>query len=187
MTTRTDLFLPIHKGLRRLLFDLGGRLARADFADAKEVRQVLDQMEATLAFLKEHAHLEDTHVLVELRRVAPRVAAEIAAEHAHLESLERSLTREAGILALSAGREREMAGARLLGLWNRFVAAHLAHMDREETEANEALWAHLSEEELLGVRGRTAAALGPERLAAWAEVVLPALNPKERAALAAHQ
>jgi hypothetical protein len=65
----------------------------------------------------------------------------------------------------------------------RLVAEHLQHLDREETLANRALWAHRTDEQLQEMEGRIVGPIPPERLAEWLEVMLPVMNRAERSEL----
>ena len=63
------------------------------------------------------------------------------------------------------------------------VGLHLAHMQREEIDANRALWSALDDEELFAIRGRIVANIPTERYVEWMKLVLPAVSPAERRAM----
>jgi hypothetical protein len=58
-------------------------------------------------------------------------------------------------------------------------------MLQEETRANRVLWAHTTDAVLLAVQGEILAAIPPEELADWTELMLVAGNLTERAELLA--
>jgi iron-sulfur cluster repair protein YtfE (RIC family) len=181
---RLDLFTTIHRGLRVLLFDVARAAARIDAARDDEVDALVSQVERLLEYLDEHAGNEDRHILPALRTVAPELEAFFAADHRRLDALQRRVGAAAGALELAAPADRAAAAAALARGLNELVAAHLAHMHREETDANAALWGRLADEELLAIQGRIVGGIPPERRAEWMELVLPAVSPAERRRLA---
>jgi hypothetical protein len=174
------MFTTIHKGLRALLFDAAAESGRVDVTVTSEIDALVARIECALAFLEEHAEVEDRHLLPALRTVAPELAASLAAEHRALDDLQHEVERAGDALLAAAPPERAGAVAALARAFHRLLAAHLGHMGREETEANAALWAALDDGELLAIRGRVVRSLGPERHAEWIAMIRPALSPQER-------
>ena len=60
-TPRPDLITPIHKGLRRALFDTALALARTDFTAEAEVAAAQEAVATCFEYLREHAEHEDRH------------------------------------------------------------------------------------------------------------------------------
>jgi hypothetical protein len=54
------------------------------------------------------------------------------------------------------------------------------HMSCEETEVNETLWAHYTDDELADIRGRLQGSIPPPRFAEWFALMVPAMNLQER-------
>ena len=44
MAATEDLFTPIHKGIRSMIYGLGGRLQSTDFTRDEETNRILDQL-----------------------------------------------------------------------------------------------------------------------------------------------
>lgn len=175
---RADLFTTVHKGLRAILFELSVEVARVDLADPAAVDALLARLGRVCAFLDEHARHEDAHVLPALREVAAATATSLDLEHRMLETIQTELVGVAGALARTPTPEH---GAQLLRVVNRLVAAQLAHMGREETDANHALWRAYSDAELGAIRERLIGAIPPARRGEWRAILAPVLNPVERA------
>jgi hypothetical protein len=178
---RVDLFTTIHKGIRALLFDLAADAARADVSSTAAVDALADTVERVLAFLEEHAHIEDTFIIPELRALDPDLAEEIARDHRGLDAVQTEVALAADALSLADLSQRPVAGAQLVRVINHLVAVHLLHMNREETEILATLWAGRDDATLAALRGRMAGSLPRERFVAWMAVVRPALNPTELA------
>jgi hypothetical protein len=181
--TTVDLFGPIHKGLRALLFNASAQVARADFASDMQTRAVLTEIRRTIGFLREHALHEDMHVLPLVAAHDGDLARALARTHAEMERQEVELSALLVRIENATRVERPALVPALTGLTNRWVAAHVLHMDVEEVEANARLWAGESPAALLGARARIRQSMSAERTLEWMALLLPALNPAERALL----
>lgn len=176
---RVDLFSTIHKGIRSILFELSSEAARTDVTSTPAVDALTARVERALAFLDEHAHIEDTYVITEVRTLDPDLAEELARDHRGLEAVQIEVGLAAEALQLADLSQRPIAGAQLVRVINHLVAVQLLHMNREETEVMATLWAGRGDAELAAIRDRSAGSLPSERRAAWAAILIPALNPTE--------
>jgi hypothetical protein len=178
---RLDSFAPIHKALRRQLFETAVALARADFTSEEETASAARATETCFTYLREHAEHEDRRVMPIVTDLAPGLAEELAGEHVALERAMLDigcLFPKLDTLALAA---RFGLGAELVRRFNAFVADQLRHMGREEREVNAVLWAHLDDAAIGAITARIIADIGPARMAEMVPLMLPALNPSERA------
>ena len=183
---RIDLFTPIHKGLRRNLFETAIALGRTDFTSPPETAAAEKLVADCLGFLREHAEHEDRHVLLEIARLAPELAAEIAQEHPELERAAIAVDSLWPRFAPLGPEERQAMGAELQRRFQAMVAAQLRHMDREEREVNAVFWARLEDRDLGALSRRIVVSMPPARLRTWQqEVLLPAWSAPEIAAAAA--
>jgi hypothetical protein len=182
MSTRVDVFTPIHKALRRRLFDVAAQAARTDFAVAAAAAETAAAVAAMLELCREHAALEDRHYQPIIEAVAPALARELAAQHEALEAATDTLE---AILPLVAGADepsRVSLGAELVRRVNLLVAEQLRHMDREEREAAPLVGA-LDETTLAALRARVRADVAPAHRPTWGVLLGAALSPREFAAL----
>jgi hypothetical protein len=177
-----DLFGPIHKGLRALLFGAATSVARVDYGSLGATRTVVAEVRRLIEFLREHALQEDMHILPLVAAHDRDLAGRLARTHAEMEALQVEVSALLARVEGSGGSERPVFGAALIGLVNRLVAGHLLHMDAEERDANAVLGAHATHLALTEVRGRIGRSMTRERTLEWMAVLLPALNPAERAA-----
>jgi hypothetical protein len=181
---RIELYTPVHKALRRRLFDVATLVARTDFAVAAAATEAAAACAATLELTREHALLEDRHLQPQLERLAPALATSLAAEH---EALERAADVVEALLPLVAGGDegsRLSLGAELLRRVNLMVAEQLRHMDREEREAAPVL-AGLGDAALAALIARLRADVAPARRPTWAALFAGALSARELASLSA--
>ena len=182
---RMDLYGPVHKGLRTLLYDTSRRLGRTDFADVTDRDRAVAAVRRTLGFLDEHGHHEDGHVLPLVRAGNAVTADGLDSDHVKLEAAHRAVEVLLARLERADAAESVTLGANLYARFNVLVADHLQHMEREERGGNGVLWAHTRDEELAAAHQRVVSAIGVHRLVEWAEFLLPALDPQEREQMAA--
>jgi hypothetical protein len=182
---RMDLFTTVHKGLRATMFEATERVARTDFTEPSALEQAAAAVRRCLSLLEEHAHLEDLVVFPEIAQIGPALFADLNAEHTRVGGLQTEIAQLLDRLLAAPPAERLTLGRRLHERMGRLVAAHLQHMDGEETTATRLLWAHRTDDELRALHGRVLGSIPPDRMRIWAEVLLPAINPAERAILLA--
>ena len=185
---RLDVFTPIHKGLRRQLFETAIALGRTDFASPVETEAAQKLVTDCLTYLREHAEHEDRHVVPEIARLAPELAATLADEHPELERAAIAIDSLWPRFAPLGPEERLAMGSELQRRFQALVAMQLRHMDREEREVNAVFWAHLDDRDLGALTRRIVVSIPPARLLHWQqEVLVPAWSPREIAAAAARQ
>jgi Hemerythrin HHE cation binding domain len=182
---RADLYTPIHKAIRAVLFDTASRLGRTSFADRDEATAIAASLRQLFGWLDEHAAHEDAVVLPELQRVAPELYCVLQGEHSRIDGMQRDIEALLPRLATADAAERQALGQRLHHKLHRLIAAQLDHLEREEVEANRALWAHFDDAGLQALHARIMARIAPPRVAAWLELMLPALSRTERQGLLA--
>jgi hypothetical protein len=182
----TDLFTPIHKGLRRSLFETAITLGRTDFTSPQETAAAEKLVAECLGFLREHAEHEDRHVLPEIARLAPELAASLREEHPELERAAIAIDSLWPRFAPLGPEERQAMGAELQRRFQALVAAQLRHMEREEREVNAVFWAKLPDRDIGALGRRIVVSIPPARLLHWQrQVLLPAWSAPEVAAAAA--
>ena len=185
---RLDPFTPIHKGLRRQLFETAIALGRTDFTSPTETAAAEKQVTECLTYLREHAEHEDRHVVPEIARLAPELAATLADEHPELERAAIAIDSLWPRFAPLGPEERLAMGAELARRFQSLVAMQLRHMDREEREVNAVFWAHLDDRDIGALSRRIVVSIPPARLLHWQQYVLaPAWSAREIAAAAARQ
>lgn len=185
---RFDIFTPIHKALRRSLFDTALALGRTNFGSTDEVAAAERAVADCLGFMREHAEHEDRHALPEIARLDPGLAAILVNGHPELERgaiAVESLWPRLAALPTAAAEERQTLGGELVRRFHNFVADEVLHMDREERELNALLWARLTDAEIMAISNRITTSIAPERMRTWGELLLPALNGPEREAMLA--
>jgi hypothetical protein len=190
MTATEDLFTPIHKAIRSMIYDVGGRLQTNDFSDVASSKPLLDDLEhefsaaissgCILCLLHSHASDEETAVFP---AVSPHDAALVQAfieDHHVLRHQLESITKMARELPLKTQpEERVQLGVALNRKANVFFAAYINHMNREEEKLVPLMRDRFTDDQMRAMRGGIMGGMPPDRLAAILGWMLPSLNVTE--------
>ncbi len=176
-----DLYGAVHKGLRWALVAMLTRVGQLDPTNKTQVWELLDDLDGVLFLCTSHIVHEERNIHPALERRRPGCTAEADAVHEeHRRDLEE-LQRLADAL-LDAAPQRAPALCRALYLrLSAFIAADLMHMHHEETVLMPLCEALFSIEELVAIHDQILASIGPEEMAAFMRVMIPANDRATRA------
>jgi hypothetical protein len=189
MSERENLFRPIHKGIRSMLYDLGGRLQTTNFADVNEsnrfVARLKHDLESSLSncmlcLLRAHSSHEERDIFAKVRAHDPDVIDLMMKEHAEAALRIHQITTTCDELTgLTARARRIEVGDRLDLEVNDLFAFYLAHLNNEEATLVPVLWERFTDEELRVMRGQFYDSLPLPLFETWMRWTLPALNEEE--------
>lgn len=190
MTATEDLFTPIHKGLRSMIYSLSGRLQTNDFADLASTTALVTDLEndfavarsagCTLCVLSQHATDEETGIFPAAVTAGGRLIVELIEDHHGLTRRELALASSAHeLLAMESPDRRVEAGIRLNQAANELFGAYIVHMNREESELVPVMREHFSNEQMAAMSGAIIGKMLPERMFAILGWMLPSLNAAE--------
>jgi len=196
MTGREDLFTPVHKGLRSMLYGLSNRLQTNDFADVSATSALIRDLEDDFALARSagcilchfanHAHEEDAVVFPVAARFANRLVTDLIEDHHKLMVRELAIAKSGHeLLGLAAPEARIQAGIRLNQMANQLFAEYIVHMNREEDELVPLMRENLADAEQAAIRGSVIAKFPPDRFFALLSWMLPSLNVNELSELLA--
>lgn len=139
MTTTTDIFTNVHKGIRRALFEACIALGRSGDGGEKSAaaRRLLQE---ALRFVRHHGENEDVLLLPLLQHRAPEIAARMEDAHRRID----------GALTMLEARAAEAPTHELYLQAGAFVALYLDHMREEEQEFEPRIRATLDADALAG-------------------------------------
>jgi hypothetical protein len=194
MTATADLFTSIHKGIRSMIYDLGGRLQRTDFSDRAATTAVLADLEheftnavtttCLLCLLHSHAGTEETDVFPSMQAIDPALIRMLIDEHQEITRRLVLLTRTAHeVAALDAPDQRIAAGARINREANEFFAYYLGHMNKEEVTIVPAMKEHFTDEQMGAMQGKIIVTMSREKLTGYLRWMLPSLTVAELSGL----
>jgi len=189
MSERENLFRPIHKGIRAMLYDLGRRVGTTDFRNVDEARAIADELRRDLSgsmsncilcLLRAHSGHEERDFFVPMRKFDPDAVELMVAEH-------RAIARGVLGVAKTCGElERETTDARRVEIGDRLqaeandiFATYLAHLNNEEATLVPLMWERFTDDQLRAFRARFYNVLPLPRFEEWMRWTLPALNPHE--------
>ena len=130
---RFEMYRPIHKVVRHVLFSTAHDVGIADFRDEGAAREALEKLERTINMLRLHAGHEEDFVHPPLESRVPGITASFAGNHEEDEEVYARLGQMAGQVPGSGGDERVALGNQIYTLFNVFVGDYLGHLNREET------------------------------------------------------
>ena len=178
---RMDLYVSIHKALRRFMTDTLTRVGRIDVADRADRDEALGQLERCSASASPPAARE--RIRPRRDRGAPAGRASKRRRRARrARRVDRRAAGEAAALRDARGVRRRALALRLYRHLALFVAENFQHMHIEETVHNALLWQHYSDAELAELHGRLLASI-PGRKELVARWMVPASTPAERATM----
>ena len=178
---RYDIYATIHKALRALMMDTLHAVGRIDIYDAKDLAAVCERVLELADVSASHLDHENGFIHPAIETVCPGFSARIASEHVeHLAAIAQLRGAVSALRACPRGAAQERAALALYRMLALFVAENFAHMHFEETEHNQVLWAHYSDEELRALEGRIVATLPPAENMLIMRWIFPAMTPAER-------
>jgi hypothetical protein len=190
MTATEDLFTPIHKGIRSMIYNVSGRLQSNDFTDATASKPLFADLEhefsaalssgCVLCLLHGHALDEESGIFPPVaKHDAALVQAFIEDHHVLTRQLE-AITKMARELPLKTQpEERVQLGITLNQKANVFFAAYINHMNREEERLVPLMRDRFTDEQMRAMRGAIMGGMPPDRLASILRWMLPSLNVLE--------
>jgi hemerythrin superfamily protein len=190
MTATEDLFTPIHKAIRSMIYDVSGRLQTNDFTDVTASKPLLADLEheftaaissgCILCLLHHHASDEETAVFPSVsKHEAALVQGFIEDHHALARRLETITKMARDLPSKARPEERVQLGIGLNQKANDFFAAYIDHMNREEERLVPLMRERFTDDQMRKMRSAIMGAMPPDRLASTLRWMLPSLNVSE--------
>jgi hemerythrin-like domain-containing protein len=182
-TPRYDFYSPVHKGLRRTMSRLLERLGSGNFADAAQRAATLGELRVLIDACGAHIKHEDDFIHPTIEAKVKGASSKLAGEHddhrkeiAHLHQLADAVEK--------ASEQSRPAQVRELYLaFSHFVADNLTHMIEEEQEFLAKFHSHYSDADLIAMEGKLLASIAPDKMMMFMNMMIPAMNRDERAAM----
>jgi hemerythrin-like domain-containing protein len=181
-STRFDMYLAVHKGLRAMMVNTLTTVGRIDSSDEAEVADALAKVRSLLELCRSHLFAENQflHAAMEARR--PGSSSITTNEHVQQEEILERI--EGQLLAIDCSKsDREAKLLRLYRDLALFVAENFQHMDVEESQNNETLWSLYSDEELHEIHQQILKSIEPAKMRVFIRWILPYVHHAERVAI----
>jgi hypothetical protein len=189
LTERENLFRPIHKGIRAMLYGLGGRMQSIDFADSDDGTRFVAELRhelgdslsnCILCLLRYHSRHEEKDLFSAVRVHDPDVVDLVMKEHADVSRRVRDVGKTCEqFLALRSPERRLELGDRLTQEVNDLFVAYLAHLNNEEALLVPVMWQWFSDAQLRAMRAQFYDSLPLPLFETWMRWTLPAMNLPE--------
>ena len=176
---RMEMYRPIHKAIRHLLYSTAHQVGAADFRNEGAARETLDKLDRTISMLKEHAGHENRFVHPPLESRVPGITKPFDKDHDDEERIYAQLEQLAAQILSSGGDQPTALGNQVYALFNSFIGSYLAHLDKEETELEKALLDHFTDEELMNMEQNIMGSVAPQQMGEWLGVICSSLNADE--------
>jgi hypothetical protein len=141
-TPREDLFTPIHKTIRSMIYDLGTKLQKTDFIDVAATNAILPQLKHNLqsanstciiCMLHEHGGHEDQSIFPQLTPFDSKAVDAMIQEHVEITRQMVEISKVADELSqLNDKSQRIEMGNKLNSMVNNLLVSYLVHLNNEE-------------------------------------------------------
>jgi hypothetical protein len=189
MSERENLFQPIHKGIRSMLYELGSRAQTTDFGDVNDSNRFVRRLKhdlgdalsnCILCLLRTHSSHEEKDIFAQVRRQDPDVIDIAMREHAEVARRIREVGKTCDdLLELSSPARRIEVGDRLNLEMNELFAFYLKHLNNEDSMLVPIMWERFTDEELRAMRNRFYGSLPVPLFETWLRWTLPSMNKHE--------
>jgi hypothetical protein len=179
---RLSLALFPHKGIRNMFSQFLVAAGNTDYPNKEKVKTLYDAGVFFFKMLAAHSVDENTVVLRELEKKIPGSSAHDMAEHEEIETEQAKLEKmlEEIYNKSQAGEDESALGFKFYFELSRFQRLYFMHMIGEETETQDMLWKHFTDEDLVAMRTEIIANMKPGFFLEWCNFLIPALTPQER-------
>ncbi len=189
MTNRENLFKPVHKGIRAMVYELGLRLGVADFTSVPESNEMALQLKHSLmdsrancivCLLYAHSKHEEKDFFSAIVPFDKELVDLMMVEHRDISKQIFDLAKTCDeLVSLTDPARRIEVGDRLCLEANDLFSAYLAHLNNEEATLVPVMWERFTDEQLRALRAQFYNQLPLFRFDEWMRWTLPALNPEE--------
>jgi hypothetical protein len=189
MTQRENLFRPVHKGIRSMLYELGSRLQTTDFGNINDSNRFVERLKhdlgdslsnCVLCLLRTHSNHEERDIFTRIKPLDPDLVELVMKEHAEVARRIRDVTRLCDeVIAVTSPARRIEVGDRLYEEANDLFAYYLGHLNNEETTLVPAMWERFTDAQLREIRTKFYDGLPLPLFETWLRWTLPSLNANE--------
>ncbi len=132
-----------------MLYSTGMKIQKTDFTDDKQRKEAVALLAEVLELIERHSLHEDTYIFPHVTTYDGALLAELEEDHAHGHKLDSKLLQLVDELQVPTNHTTlQSVGAELFHTFNRYIAFHLEHMEKEEEKVNPLLWKYYSDEEI---------------------------------------
>jgi len=175
-----NIFNPIHKVLRAMLYDTSLTIQQTNFVDTEEVDATILKIEQTLSFLQLHVFHKSEFIHPLIKKYQSDIIKFFSNQYADCEFVTNKVK-----LAIHAfdnvitASEKMQKGRKILLAFEALVSFKLNLFAKEENVLNIFLWNNYKDEELIQIEQNIIASLPIDVLKVESKWMIKALNNKE--------
>ena len=189
MSQRPNLFLPIHKGIRSMLYSAATRLQSMDFEDLERSNAFVKEMKhdlgdslsnCLLCLLSVHSSHEEKDIFSQLHAHDPGAVKMVMKEHGELARRVQELSDTCDQILATSDRSEHLRLGERLGLEStELFSYYMVHLAHEDDWVVPVMWQWFSDEQLNAMRAGFYNNLPISLFETWMRWTLPALTPSE--------
>jgi len=177
---RYNSFNLIHKALRAMMYDTALTLQQTDFTDPAESEKALKKVETVIEQFEQHAYHEDAFMLPAIANFEPALVAAFEEEHVVDNELGNRIKIVLKIFkSLELDEEKVNCGSCVNKAFRDFIVFNLEHMAKEESDINQVLWKHFTDEELHRLNAKLTASIPLDQKMLTMKWMLRSINKVE--------
>jgi hypothetical protein len=177
---RYNIFKPVHKGLRALLYDTALILQQTEFTDASQAGAAMDKISLVLKLFESHAYLQDYFILPTIEKFDKPLVNEFRKEQEFARHLVNGINNLVEMFeTCHTNRERNIAGSAITKAYMDFMIFNLKEMAKEESLLNESLWRHFSNRELLLMEQEIIESIPASEMAVYGKWMIKGMSDSE--------
>ena len=180
---RLEMYRPIHKAIRHMMYTTAHDLSVADFQDKPSADGALASLESTISILVLHAGHEEDYVHPPLEERAPGFIEAFEKDHGNDDLVYADLRKLSNEVGSASGARKSELGDEIYDIYNQFVGTYVSHLYREEHELQQALWDNFTDEELGAIDGAIQASVAPDVMCIFLNLICASFNPDDLVSL----
>ena len=180
---RHEMYRPIHKAIRHMMYTTAHDLSVADFQDSSSAEGALASLESTIALLLLHATHEEEYVHPPLEERAPGLIASFEKDHRDDDLIYGELRNLSSEVGNASSERKSELGNEIYDIYNQFVGTYITHLHGEEHELQQALWDNFTDEELGAIEGALDASITPDVMGQFIALMGDSFNPDDLVSL----
>ncbi|MGA8710699.1 MAG: hemerythrin domain-containing protein [Thermoplasmata archaeon] len=189
MSERENLFRPIHKGIRLMLYQMGSGLQSLDFTDVAESNAAVVRIKrdlgnaasnCVLCLLTAHAGHEERDIFAKIRVHDADVVRLVMKEHGEVARRILGVSKLCDeVTAIADPQRRVETGDRFVQELNELIAAYLSHLNTEEATLVPVMWEWFDDEQIRAMRNIFYESIPLPLFETWMRWTLPSMNTEE--------
>jgi len=176
---RHEMYRPIHKAIRHMMYTTAHDLSVADFQDKPLADGALASLENTISMLILHAGHEENFVHPALEERAPGFIESFEKDHGNDERTYAELRRLSNEVGSANYGRKSQLGREIYDIYNQFVGTYVDHLYREEHELQQGLWDNFTDEELVAIEAALGASITPDVMGQYTTLIGESFNPDD--------